>query len=73
MLEVKAKVREWGRSLGVVLPKESVQQEGIGKNDTVTLLITKKRNALRETFGTLKFKKATDEILKESDEEAWDE
>ena len=73
MLEVKAKVREWGRSLGVVLPKEGVQQEGIGKNDTVTLLITKKRNALRETFGTLKFKKTTDEILKESDEEAWDE
>ena len=73
MLEVKAKVREWGRSLGVVLPKEGVQQEGIGKNDTVTLLITKKRNALRETFGTLKFKKATDEILKESDEEAWNE
>ncbi len=73
MLEVKAKVREWGRSLGVVLPKEGVQQEGIVKNDTVTLLITKKGNALRETFGTLKFKKATDEILKESDEEAWDE
>lgn len=73
MLEVKAKVRGWGRSLGVVLPKESAKQEGIGRNDIVTLLITKKRNALRETFGTLKFKKATDEILKESDEEAWDE
>ncbi|MEK6837174.1 MAG: AbrB/MazE/SpoVT family DNA-binding domain-containing protein [Nanoarchaeota archaeon] len=73
MLEVRAKVREWGRSLGVVLPKESAKQEGIGKNDSVTLLITKKRNALRETFGTLKFKKATEQILKESDEEAWDE
>lgn len=73
MLEVKGKVREWGRSLGVVLPKESAKQEGIGRNDTVTLLITKNRNVLKETFGTLKFKKATDEILKESDEEAWDE
>ena len=73
MLEVKGKVRGWGRSLGVVLPKESAKQEGIGRNDTVTLLITKNRNVLKETFGTLKFKKTTDEILKESDEEAWDE
>ncbi len=73
MLEVKAKVREWGRSLGVVLPKESAKQEGIGRNDTVTLLITKNRNVLKETFGTLNFKRTTDEILKESDEEAWDE
>ncbi len=73
MLEVKGKVREWGSSLGVVLPKESAKQEGIGRNDTVTLLITKNRNVLKETFGTLKFKKTTDEILKESDKEAWDE
>ena len=73
MLEVKAKVREWGRSLGIVLPKETAKVEGIKKNDTVTLLISKKNNALKETFGTLSFKESTDEILKKSDEEAWDE
>ncbi len=73
MLEVKAKVREWGRSLGVVLPKDAAEGEGIRKDDTVTLLIGKSSNALKETFGTLKFKRTTDEILKESDEESWDE
>lgn len=72
MLEVKAKVREWGRSFGVVLPKISVKEAGIRKNETVTLLVARERNLLKETFGTLRFKKSTDEILKESDEEAWD-
>jgi len=28
---------------------------------------------LRETFGTLKIKRSTDVILKEVDEESWDE
>lgn len=73
MLEVESKVRKWGRSLGVVLPKEKVKEEGIDKDDTITILISKKRNTLKETFGTLKLKKSTDKILRESDEEAWDE
>ena len=73
MLEVKAKVREWGRSLGVVLPKEAAREENIRKDDTITLLITKKSNALKETFGKLKFKRSTEEILKGSDRESWDE
>lgn len=73
MLAVKARVREWGRSLGVVIPKDTAKEEGIGKDDSVTVLIAKRTNALKETFGTLTFKKSTDEILKESDEEGWDE
>lgn len=32
-----------------------------------------KENLLKETFGTFKFSRSTDEILKESDEECWDE
>lgn len=73
MREVKAKVREWGRSLGIVLPKNVAEEETIRKDDTVTLLLVKKSNALEETFGTLRFKKPTTEMLKESDKESWDE
>ncbi|MBS3149700.1 AbrB/MazE/SpoVT family DNA-binding domain-containing protein [Candidatus Woesearchaeota archaeon] len=73
MLEVKAKIREWGRSLGIVLPKEEIKKEGLKKDDTVTVLIAKKKNVLRDTFGIIKLKRSTDEILKESDRESWDE
>ena len=73
MLEVEAKVRKWGRSLGVVIPKDKVKKEGIKENETIKLLIIKKTNVLKETFGTMKFKRTTQEILDESDREDWDE
>ena len=73
MIEVEAKVRKWGRSFGVVIPKEKIIKEGIKENENVTLLIAKKSNVLRETFGTMKFKRSTQEILDESDREDWDE
>ena len=73
MLEVEAKVRKWGRSFGVVIPKDKVKKEGIKENETITLLITKKTNVLKETFGTFKFKKSTQEMLDEIDRESWDE
>ena len=73
MLEVEAKVRKWGRSFGVVIPKDKVKKEGIKENETIRLLIAKKTNVLKETFGTMKFKRSTQEILDESDREDWDE
>ena len=73
MLEVEAKVRKWGRSFGVVIPKEKIKEEGIKENETVRLLIAKRTNVLKETFGTLKFKKSTDDMMREIDKELWGE
>ena len=73
MIEAEVKVRKWGRSFGVVIPKEKIIKEGIKENETVRLLIGKKTNVLKETFGTMKFKRSTQEILDESDREDWDE
>jgi len=73
MIEIKSQLREWGRSIGVVIPKDAVVSEHLEAGDTVELILLKKTNALKETFGTLKFKKTTDEILKEIKEESWDE
>lgn len=74
MLKSEAKLKAWGNSIGVVLPKELLKQEGLGVNDEVEIVLRKKTNPLREAFGQLKkFKaksaKSTDEILKEIDEE----
>lgn len=64
-------LRKWGRSLGVVIPKEIAKKEGIKVNDKVEILIRKKSNVIKETFGTLKFKESTDKILKEIDKDLW--
>ena len=73
MIEVETKVRRWGRSLGVVIPMEKAKEEKIKEDQTIRLLITKKPNVLRETFGSLKFRRSTDEILDESDRELYNE
>lgn len=73
MIEIQAKLKKWGRSFGVVIPMEKIRQESLSDNDTLNIVITKKENPLKETFGRLKFNKSTQEILNESDEESWDE
>ena len=74
MINVKAKVRVWGRSLGIVIPIGAVKSGHIKEGDTIDLLFKKEEeNPLKKTFGTFKFKRSTEEILKEVDEESWDE
>jgi len=73
MIETKAQIKEWGRSVGIVIPKEAVLRERIAVGDTVKILIKKKGNPLKATFGIIKFKRSTEEILREIDKEGWNE
>ncbi|MBW2984246.1 AbrB/MazE/SpoVT family DNA-binding domain-containing protein [Candidatus Woesearchaeota archaeon] len=64
------KTKQWGNSLGVIIPKEVVKEMNIKPNEEVCLDINKKgTNVLKELFGALPFKKATKQLLKESREE----
>lgn len=72
MIEFKSKLKRWGRSFGIVVPMEKIKEENINENEVMEIAITRK-NPLKETFGTFKFKKSTQEMLDESDKEAWDE
>ncbi len=73
MISVQSQLRNWGRSIGAVIPKEAVVKEHLKEGDKVELIIIKRSNALKETFGTIKLKRTTDAILKEGDKESWDE
>ena len=74
MIEVEARLRRWGRSFGVVIPMETIKKENLVENEKVRILMTKKRrNPIKETFGTVKFNRSTKEILHEGDRESWDE
>ena len=39
MRAVKARVREWGNSLGIIIPKETGDEAGLVKNHEVTIEI----------------------------------
>ncbi len=65
-------VREWGNSYGVVLSKEIVQKEKLKPGDEVEVIIKKKTNVFKKTFGILpNWKDPTDVISREVDEELW--
>ncbi|HIG93012.1 MAG: hypothetical protein QT02_C0002G0055 [archaeon GW2011_AR9] len=72
MEAVETQVREWGGSLGIVIPKGLVQTEHLKAGDNVEIFLVKKTNVLREVFGKIKFRRSTEDILKEVDEESWD-
>ena len=74
MLRSETKLRAWGNSVGVILPKELVKEEKLSIDDEVEVIVKKKSNPLKDAFGKLReFKaksdKSTDEILREVDKE----
>ena len=67
MLRTETKLRAWGNSIGLTLPKNIVEQEELVVNEIVMVTIEKVKNPLKVVFGKLKFSKSTDELLKEVD------
>ena len=69
MVLVKARIREWGNSLGIVIPREKIEEAGLVKGQDVTIEL-KAENPLKAVFGSLKnwkidAQKAKDELRKE--------
>lgn len=70
MMEIKAKARKWGNSIGVLIPKEVVKEDNIKPNQEVTLMIsTKPITKGKDIWGTFKFKKPTEQLMREVDKE----
>ncbi len=74
MAEIESKLQKWGNSFGVVIPKKVVAENKLKEGDEIEIIMIKKekRNILRESFGTVKFKKSTEQMMKETDEELYD-
>ncbi|MBI2672361.1 hypothetical protein HYX16_05490 [Candidatus Woesearchaeota archaeon] len=61
-----AKTKKWGNSIGLIIPKEEAKKMHIGEDQEIGIEVVKKENPLRELFGALKFKKSTEQLIKES-------
>ncbi|MBI2142048.1 AbrB/MazE/SpoVT family DNA-binding domain-containing protein, partial [Candidatus Woesearchaeota archaeon] len=55
MIALEAKVKKWGNSLGIVLPKEMAMKRNISEDDQVKIVITRvgRKNASRRLWGAL--------------------
>ncbi|HLC92780.1 MAG TPA: hypothetical protein VJH23_03660 [archaeon] len=72
MVEIVAKTRSWGNSIGFRIPKEIVALEKIGPDEEIIVELRKKKTPNPKVFGSLKgwkldAQKIKDEIRKESD------
>jgi antitoxin component of MazEF toxin-antitoxin module len=78
MRQIKTKVRKWGNSFGIILPKKVVDTENIKEGIEIDITIhPKNKTTVRDLFGLAKKhplpkkkdKKSTQEILDEIDRE----
>ena len=76
MESIVAKAKKWGNSVGIIIPKEVAEREGIRPGVAVEALVkSKKYNPITKTFGMLKgrIKKPTDVIMREIDRELYND
>ena len=70
MIEHETRLKAWGNSIGIVIPKEDIKKEGLHLDQKVKVVITPvKTLKVKDIFGKLKLKKSAKELLKEVDED----
>lgn len=70
MIEHETKLKAWGNSIGVVIPKEDIIKENLHVDQKVKVFITPVKTVkVKDIFGKLKFKKTTEEMMKDVDRE----
>ncbi len=63
MFECEARVKAWGNSMGIVLPKKKIVEENISANQTVRVIVSyDKKLTVGDIFGKKKWKRPTSEI-----------
>ena len=71
MADINVKVRKWGDSLAVIIPKDIAKQEKISTNDSIRIKLEKKMNFL-DLFGIAKGKiKKSAQQLKNESRQGW--
>ncbi len=67
---VKARLRTWGSSLGLIVPKKMVIKERLKPGEEIDIEI-KKKNSIKEAFGALKDWKINPQKIKDELRKEW--
>jgi antitoxin component of MazEF toxin-antitoxin module len=65
-LMIRCHTKQWGNSLGIIIPKDAVKKYALKPHEDILIELKGRTTVLKEMFGTLKFKKSTEEVLKEA-------
>jgi len=69
-MKVQTKLRRWGNSIGIVIPKYLLEKEKLIEGEEVTVIIENK-NDIHEIFGSLKDWKIDSQKMKEELRKGW--
>lgn len=72
MIEIRTHLRKWGNSFGIVVPQKTIEETKAKEGDEVIILLKREKPNLRKLFGSHKFSKPTEQLMKEMDEELYD-
>ncbi len=70
------KVKKWGNSFGIIIPKDIVEKQKIKEGIIIRVNIqVKNKTKVKDIFGIMKgkLKRDTDEVFREIDKDFWDE
>ncbi|MEK6961553.1 MAG: AbrB/MazE/SpoVT family DNA-binding domain-containing protein [Nanoarchaeota archaeon] len=66
----RAVTKRWGNSLGIVIPKDLVDELGLKPHEEVVFEVHKRSGTvLKDLFGAVKWSKSPKDLLKESRKE----
>ncbi len=68
-MQAKSKLKRWGNSFGVIVPKEVVEKEGLKEGELVEISV-RKASDIRRLFGKYPFKNLQEQ--KEAMRKGWD-
>ena len=71
VVRTKARIKEWGNSFGIVIPKDVIIRENFKPNQEVVVTITKERGTLEEFFGKGKKIKIDAQKMKDESRRMW--
>ncbi|MCD4759726.1 hypothetical protein K8R33_02470 [archaeon] len=69
MIEIDSKLKKWGNSFGIIVPKDELINEGIKEGDSISVMVSKKKGIVKELFGNLKNDRSTEKELKNINKE----
>ena len=70
-MAIEVKIRKWGNSFGVILPKELLDRKGLKEEDGIVIEIVKEAD-LSKIFGSIKKRRLSGQKFKELVKEGWE-
>ena len=68
--QTKIRIKEWGNSLGIIIPNDIVIKENLKPSDEVIITINKKQN-LEDFFGIMQDKRIDAQKMKDEGRKLW--